>query len=414
MGHARVRRLGLALLSTVAFAACRRPDPPRAAVAEAGAWVAGEGGTPAQASATATASAKPASSKAAVELFDAGTSACKLVQGPIQQDYTGAATLVPTDTGVDVISNRGGFPVVVSVPALTGKPAREEASEPPEHTSTVACALAGSSVFCADGSGTIQRTRGGVTSPAAHARPGTRIAAAPLADGHAALAYLDDRQTSEGWVSKAWLVVDEAKPVVLSEDGAGATFVTMARRGADVIGLYVDARMAMTPVHARIISWGGSDATIGKDAVLFVGGTPEHATRAALAVPTSGPTFGLLPIAGETGFGMAAIRIDTEPVDDAPTAWSLYANGLDPSPLAATMDATPIHIARVRPLDARPDSPRALELGRLDAAGAFTELGLVATRGTVSSVAILADKHAGVWLHYTDGAGSWLERRICP
>jgi hypothetical protein len=347
------------------------------------------------------------------EAFDAGVSACRLVYGPAQQPFTGEATLSVTDTGVDFIVNRSGDPVVIPIPTPppAAKPVRTTVSDP-VRAGFPPCVAAAGSVYCANSVGAVNRTHAGTKTLVGEARAGTRLAAAALGD-RSAVAYLASKKTTEGLTNHAWLSVDGGMPTLLSEDGSGATYVTLARRGPDVVALYLDARMAMTPVHARVVSW--TDALkIGKDAVLFIAGTPERRTAAVVGVPASGDAFGLLPIAGDSDFGMAAIPIHAEPRDDVPAVWSMYPNGLDPALIAATEGVSPIRVARVRPLEVRPDSVRVLELGKLDATGVFTSLGFVATQGVITSLNMVADKAGGLWLQYTDAGGTWVERRVCP
>jgi hypothetical protein len=111
---------------------------------------------------------------------------------------------------------------------------------------------------------------------------------------------------------------------------------------------------------------------------------------------------------------MATVRIDVQPRDDEPTVWSLYPNGLDPAPLAATASSSPMRIARVRHADRAASSTHVLELGKLDDAGAFVSQGIIPTIGSVTNVAVAVDLQGALWVHYTDTAGSWLERRSCP
>jgi len=81
--------------------------------------------------------------------------------------------------------------------------------------------------------------------------------------------------------------------------------------------------------------------------------------------------------------------------------------------VAASQGNGPLYAARVRPLARDPKSPRILELGRVTASGAFEPLGLVATHGRPSDVALLESAPGVVWLLYTDAEGTWLERRAC-
>jgi hypothetical protein len=308
-----------------------------------------------------------------------------------------------------------GEPVVLPVPTPppVAKPTRTVASDPPQHASSPACAATPGSIYCVDSAGAVHRIHGGDKKLVGEARPGTRIAATSLGE-HDVVAYLAAKKTTEGLTTHAWIAIDDLVPGVLSEEGSGASAVTLARRGEEAVAVYLDARMAMTPVHARLVTWSGAGATLGKDAVLFIAGSPERRTAAVVGVPASGDAFALLPVAGDTDFGMAAIPIHSEPKDDVHAVWSLYPNGLDPALIAATAGAPVVRIARVRPLDPKPDSARVLELGQLDPAGAFTSLGFVPTHSTPTTLTLVADKSGALWLHYTDDTGSWLERRVCP
>jgi hypothetical protein len=116
-------------------------------------------------------------------------------------------------------------------------------------------------------------------------------------------------------------------------------------------------------------------------------------------------------------FGMATIRLSDPPKDDEKIAFSLYPNGLDPAPLVATTGASPIRVARVRPLDKAPTAPRGLELGTLSEDGTFTGLGIVSavpSGKNITDLDIAVDGQGAVWLLYGDTRDTWLERRVCP
>lgn len=131
-------------------------------------------------------------------------------------------------------------------------------------------------------------------------------------------------------------------------------------------------------------------------------------------------TFALVPMSRETTeFGMAAIPIAEQPKEDVQPVWSLYPNGLDPAPVAATVGAAyggrdRSRVARVRPAEASAVSPRILELGRMDTTGRFESLGAIATDKRITDVAILGDTLGAVWILYGDSNATWLERRVCP
>ena len=245
-------------------------------------------------------------------------------------------------------------------------------------------------------------------------QPSTRLSASSLGDGHAIVATLDARTTTEGVRMQAFVTLDDGETVRLSDEGAGATVVRVFPRGDGAVALYLDARTSMTPVHARPISLKKAELALGDDAVVFIGGPPERGVE--LTPAGSGLTFfALVPLARETAdFGMAAIPIGEKPKEDVQPAWSFYPNGIDPAPIAATIGGGPTWVARVRPSDRAPGSPRILELGRIDSAGSFTSLGAVSSGKRITDMAIAADTHGSVWLLYGDSNATWLERRVCP
>jgi len=318
------------------------------------------------------------------------------------------------------------YPIVPVLPlaSATAPPAAEPASAGAGSGYAVPCALAGESVFCADRSGAVHQAArdGSGDRIVGSSRTGSRIAAAPLAGTHTVLGYLASRQTSEGWVSEAWVVVDDAAPVRLSEDGSGATSLALSQRGAAVLALYVDARAALTAMHARPIKLEGAAAQLGEDAVVFVGGPGDRRTSGALVAPppqpglnTPGdPAWALLPIAKDLAFGLALVRLDDPPHVDEPVSWSMYENGLDPAPVAGTHTAGHPWAARVVPHDASPQAARQLELGSIGAAGAFTAHEIIPTTGKPSDVSLAGDAQGALWLAWVDGGGSWLERLVCP
>jgi hypothetical protein len=167
----------------------------------------------------------------------------------------------------------------------------------------------------------------------------------------------------------------------------------------------------MVPVHARAIGLKDADLVLGNDAVAFVGGAPERGVDLAVGGVGS-KLFILLPMPRETiEFGMAAIPVLDPPKDDVQAVWSLYPNGLDPAPIAASSDGW---VARVRPKETMPGARRVLELGRLDESGGFRSLGVLEEGKSITDVAIITDAQRGVWILYGDANATWLERRVCP
>lgn len=393
----------------------------------------------ARASAAPVASVPVASAEVAVKAVTAPAPAlgvagdvCRVVRGPVQAPFTGQATLW-IDEGapeheVRVIYNQNGSPRAVSLPAPPAekgaapakgakggdkKPERLALSEPAERAALPPCAFAGGLWFCADAAGNIHRMAGvGVEGPViAEARPGAMIAAAPIGGSRVVYAYLADRKTTEGSTTVAMAAIDGAPPETLSEDGAGATFVTLAPRGDEVIALYLDQRRVLTPVHARIIRANGKIG-FGPDAVIFVGGGSDGRLSGAVARGAPGNEFGLLALdKDDKEFGMAAVRIDEPPRDDARVTWSLYPAAMERAPFAVTQGAAPARVLRVRPAGPGADAKRVLELGELDASGGYKPSCPVAEGARFADPAIAVDRRGALWIAYTDADGTWIERR---
>jgi hypothetical protein len=320
---------------------------------------------------------------------------------------------------VDALQNDDGHPRVLAfsappVPA-SATPVPEGPDGGPNKGTTLACALAGEKVFCPDGAGDLHRTTLAADSDkvVANARVGSRVGAAVLAGAHTAYAYLASRRTSEGWVSEAWLGVDDTAPVKLSEDGSGATSLALASRGSSVMALTVDARTALTAMHVRELRYEGG-LRLGEDVVVFVGGPGDRRTAGALLVPASGPSWALLPIGKDVStFGLALVRVEDPPRVDEPTFWSMYPNGLDPAPVATPLGGAAGWVARVRPEAAEPGAPRVLEVGEVRGEGEFVARGLVHTTGNPTFDSIVVDARGALWVAWVDGAGSWVERMAC-
>jgi hypothetical protein len=367
-------------------------------------------------SASATPPPRPSAAKTAavIPAGDAGAPACKVLRGPIAQPFHGPAALRIVSRAdaeiAQVVFNDNGAPRSYDVlpgdaGALPGEEAGPKSALPP-------CALTRDVAFCPDTNGAIHRTRGAGEGDTvvARGRSGTRLAAAHLA-GRALVAYLGERVTTEGLVREAWAALDDAPPVRISEDGSGATHVDLAARGDTLVAMTIDARVAMTPAHARVLTLEAGKLHVSKDAVIFVGGSAERHNAGALATSKDGATFALVPVSADVlTFGMATIKIDDPPGDDAPVTWSNYPTSLDPAPIAATRGESAMHIARVRPRTSDPKSPRVLEIGTLDARGAFEPRCIAAEAVFVKDVEVALDRQGGLWVFYRDPSASRLLR----
>lgn len=431
-----VRRL-LGVAALLALASCKaRAAPVKArptANPTAELWPAVPTAT---ASAAAAASAAP--SAAAPAALDKANGAppiaatgdlCRLSRGPIQLSFTGAPALWPGEADQDphIVFNRDGVPRAVTLPAPAAgppkkapapkagevkKPERLALAEPAERATTPGCAAAGAFLFCVDKAGAVHRTSlaGEGDKVVAQARPGAPFSATMMG-AHVLYAFLGDRKTTEGTTTLAFAGIDDAAPITLSEEGSGATFVSLATRGEEAVAMYVDARRAMTPVHARVLT-ATTKLTLGPDAVVFVGEGSDGRVSGALARGGGGGELALLPAFKDVkDFGMAAIRIDEQPHDDSAATWSMYPAGIDGAVIAATQGVWPVRVLRSRPATSDTKGKKVLELGELDAAGVFKPLCAVAESSAFADPALLVDRAGALWIAYTDADGTWIERR---
>jgi hypothetical protein len=355
--------------------------------------------------------------------------ACRTTRGPVQLSFTGPVTFVTGDGELRIVQNRDGVPIAAVLPAAKkpdpapgvqgGKPAeakkpeRLALAEPAERLLVQGCAAAGDALFCVDKGGGIHRSgpAGEGSRVVAQARAGSPVAAASFGASHVVYAFLADRKTQEGAMTLAFAALDDATPILLSEDGCGATAVTLASRGEEAIALYVDARRVLTPVHARVLT-GAVKLGLGPDAVVFVGNGGDARTPGVIAQGGAGHELALVAIdRDDKDFGMAAIRIEEQPRDDAAVTWGLYPAAMERPAIAATQGAWPIRVIRSRPADADPKAKKVLELGELDAAGVHKTLCSVATSASFADLAIAADRTGALWIAYTDADGTWVEKR---
>ncbi len=154
----------------------------------------------------------------------------------------------------------------------------------------------------------------------------------------------------------------------------------------------IDARSALTAMHARTIAYAAGRASLGEDAVVFVGGPTNRRTVASVAALPGGPVWSLLPIAKDVeSFGLALARIHEPPRIDEPVVWSLYPNGLDAPPIASAVSGGRIWIARVRPNAAAAGAPEILELGQISDDGSFDARDTRSVDGHVTHVALTSD-----------------------
>jgi hypothetical protein len=417
----------LLALSTASCADCK--DKPTPAVADAASAAPSASAsvppTVTVPSAPSSAAAAPAGDAALALAGDAGPNACALGWGPAEQAFTGGGTLVATATGFDVVYHVDGVPTVRHYDAPKIPPGavlplngavptdKPRATEPP-------CAAAGPFAFCMDRGGNVHRVprAGGGGTVVAKAKPGTRLTAASTGK-ETLVGYLVERTTTEGPVTEAWIVGDTAPVTRISEDGTGATHVSLAFSGGDQIAaFYINGRRGMAPIDGLMLTAASGRFVRGKDDVLFVAGGAETNTAGALLTAPGGVAVAYVPIAHDVAFGLLSVHVDGPPNAARDVQWSDYLNGLDPAPVAVTQETPdvptgPGYVARIRPSAARFGSPRVLELGRATGPNGFEPLGIVPTHGWARDVAMVRDATGALVLLYVDDAGTWIERRVC-
>ena len=343
----------------------------------------------------------PKASAAASSALAAAPSASPAATSPASSAAASSALAAPS------ASPAATSPASSAAASAASPPAPEE-----ERIRLPACALAGGFTFCVDAEGAIHRRTTGAEDDkiVAKGRRGTPVSAAAL-DGHTFYAFLANQRTSEGLIVRAFVGVDDEIPIPLSEEGSGATFVGLVPRSEDVLAMYIDARTALTPIHARTLRFEGRLAR-GNDAVVFVGGGSDGRIRGALGRSVDGPA--LLFVAGahdDKEYGVVTLVIDGEPKDDLPGKWSLYPAPITTSPLAATSGKSPVRLARVRPENKDPAADQVLDLGHVDKDGVFSEKCVVAKASLFSEVGLAVDEKGSLWVAYTNKQGTWVEQR---
>lgn len=359
------------------------------------------------ASGAASASAAPVSSPTASAKTPPSAAPCTIANGPVQLPFTGPVALTTSAEreGATALFNANGALRSIDVALSPGKKALANAAE---KATSPACAPAGSIVYCVDTSGTIHRhaSSGGEVGTMEGARPGAGIAAASLGGKRSIVSFLADRSSSEGKVVVAFASLDGGPPVQVSEDGSGATSLSLVPWGDRAVLLYVDARLAMTPIHARILA-AKDKLAMEKDAVVFVGEGSTRAVPAALALGKDGP-FGLFAGGRDvTSFGLSVVKISDPPIDDAPSAFEPYAAGINSAPVAATVGEERPRVAIVKPGD-RGGAKREIEIGALDEKGAYKARCGAFEGSSFSDLAIAPGRGGSLFVAFTDGEGTWL------
>lgn len=301
-----------------------------------------------------------------------------------------AKTEVPTRSPIGSLNHpRGAFAPYAKGPALTGRHA----------------------YWVYDGRllrGRLDQT-GKTEVLARDARNGTRVAAIALPGRPTLAAYVTVPGADKIPHAKLW--VEGGAIQDLTVDGSAAISVALARQGSAVIALSLDGRSSMTPLHVRRIVPHGKEVRLGPDLVAWVGGSAQSTTEITAAT-RGNEVWGLLSIERDAlRFGLAQIRIGTEPKMDVPALFVPFANGINTAPIAAAGLCGKSMVVFARPSTPTPDAPQELVLAELLDEG--LELREVLARSRAFADVSLASLPGGGLLAYTADYRTWARTLRC-
>lgn len=247
------------------------------------------------------------------------------------------------------------------------------------------------------------------------AHDGTRVAVpipagpAPAAKIPPTVAYVL-KPAGDGAPLVARLWVEGAEPALLTAEGNSTHSVGLVRTDDGVLAVSVQARMAITPVHARRIRFPSGKPLLGEDVVVWVGGGIQSLTEMALLPGPSGALWGFLPHERSIReFGLARLDIGMSPDMDTATTWMLYPNGIDPAPVAAASVCGVPMVLYAAPEDERAGAEQELALrdGRSDDAEVYS----LATESVIYFVSVSEIPAGALVVWVTDGATRALDRK---
>jgi hypothetical protein len=212
---------------------------------------------------------------------------------------------------------------------------------------------------------------------------------------------------------RARIWVEGAQAAPFSADGSGASSLALVVAGGAARGVSLDARSAMSPLHARSIEVGAQGAPrLGPDVVVFVGPSPEGQVEIAAAWGPDGLTV-LAPFSRHTSsFGLASLFVGDEPHVDAPVHWSMYPNGIEPAPVAAAAFCGRTWAAFARPSGPSPGAIAELVLAPIDH-GVFGPEIITGQGSDFTMVSLVPRDEGGAWLAWIGNGRSWARGIRC-
>lgn len=232
------------------------------------------------------------------------------------------------------------------------------------------------------------------------AAPGRKLGKIP-----ATVAYIVRPEKEDApLVARLW--VEGAPSLRITSEGNSTHSVSLVQTETGVLALSVEARMAMTPVHARRIGFPGGAPELGDDVVVWVGGGIQPLTEMTVLPSGAQGLYGFIPHERSISeFGIARLDIGMSPTMDTKATWMLYPNGIDPAPVAAShLCGAPV-LLHATPETRAPDSPQELVLRTVGGPSASRPVRVASARAFYFvSIAEIEGGALAVWV--TDEATS--------
>jgi hypothetical protein len=212
-------------------------------------------------------------------------------------------------------------------------------------------------------------------------------------------------------VAKLW--VQGAGTHGLSPEGSAANSIALASYSAGLLAVTLEGRTSMSPVHARWVRFADGKPQLGKDAVVWVGGTSQQLTEIATISSAERQASAFLPIERDIAhFGLARIHVAAPPRMNAEVSWRTYPNGLDPAPVACAHICGQPTVAYVRPADQTPRAPQELHLAAVHTDGLGSSE-VIARSRAFANVSVAATPFGGVVAYVADRR-TWALVLTCP
>jgi len=208
------------------------------------------------------------------------------------------------------------------------------------------------------------------------ARVGTRVgipvgSAADLESVPQLAAYVTRPKEPQAPLGAQLWIEGRPAPLPLTDEITSTHSVSLIATPQGVAALFLEARTGMSSLHLRRVQFSPSpsqEVSLGEDRIIWVGGPSRSSTELLLRPAEANGALGLMTLERDmTHFGLLTLSISL--LDAAPEPepdWLLYANGIEPAPVAALTLCGRSLVAVARPSSPVPDAPQELVLLELD------------------------------------------------